>query len=135
MSATKKLFDAALGMVTAANEAWKKNLDELIEKGKITREEGESLIDNLENKVAEGKKQFEAIAKNMMDKVNKSFSEKEDTPDKEKTNTLEDRVKSLELKISLLIREMAALKDEISARTTKKSTATRTSRKKPTSQK
>lgn len=120
---TNKIFDAALGAISQANEVWKKNLNDLIEKGKMSREEGDSLLVNLEKKIKEGQKQYEDFAKNAYDNVSKSFTETKTTPAADPyTNILEERVKSLEIKISLLIRELAEVRELAEKKQTKRRT-------------
>ena len=45
---SKNLFDTALEMASAANEQWKKNISELMNKGSLSEEEGKGLLESLE---------------------------------------------------------------------------------------
>lgn len=112
-NSSKKIFDAALGFASVVNQNWQKSLYELIEKGNLSKEEGEHLAKDLEQKMAEGQKQFEGFTKNIFKTVSKSFSEKQDIETISKVDLLEERVQSLELKISLLVREITSMQDTI----------------------
>ena len=106
---SKNLLDAAIEMATTANEHWKKNISELINKGNLSAEEGKGILDSLEEKMVEGQKEYENFLKKAYSTISNSFS---DNAQSEQSNTkpLEDRVVSLELKISLMAREMMAQK-------------------------
>lgn len=105
---SKNLFDAAIEMASAANEQWKKTISELMDKGNLSEEKGKELLDNLENKMLEGQKEYEGFLKKVYSNISDSFSEK---PQKPTTDSLlEARIISLELKVSLMAREMMAQK-------------------------
>jgi polyhydroxyalkanoate synthesis regulator phasin len=105
---SKNLFDAALKMASAANEQWKKNISELMSKGNLSAEEGKGLLENLENKMLEGQKEYEKLLKKTYSNISSSFSEKPKAPTI--NSLLERRIVSLELKVSLMAREMMAQK-------------------------
>lgn len=112
-NSSKKIFDAALMFASIVNQNWQKSLHELIEKGNLSKEEGEHLAKDLEQKIAEGQQQFEGFTKTIFKTVSKSFSEKQESETTLQTDLLEERVQSLELKISLLVREITSLQDTV----------------------
>lgn len=101
----KNLLNAAVEMANNANEQLKKNVSELMKMGNLTEIEGKALLSSLEEKLAEGQKEYESFLKKTYSNISKTFSDKGKI-EPSLTKPLEDRVVSLELKISLMAREM-----------------------------
>lgn len=75
----QKIFLAGLGATATTAEAVRKTLDELVEKGKLTRDEAKEYADKM---LADGKKEFEdarteanAFFKSMMNRFNVATQE------------------------------------------------------------
>ncbi len=101
---SKNLFDTAIEMASVANEQWKKSISELMNKGSLSEEEGNGLLENLEEKMLEGQKEYGKLFQKAYSNISSSFSEKPKEPTI--NSLLERRIVSLELKISLMAREM-----------------------------
>ena len=101
---SKNLFDTAIEMASVANEQWKKSISELMNKGNLSEEEGNGLLENLEEKMLEGQKEYGKLFQKAYSNISSSFSEKPKEPTI--NSLLERRIVSLELKISLMAREM-----------------------------
>ncbi len=101
----KKVFYTGIGFVSNTTESLKKGMDDLVKKGKISEAEGAKVVSNLEDNLAEKREEFEAIMTNAvgitMAKLN--------LPTAEGINRLEKRIKSLEIKVGLLSKELDGL--------------------------
>lgn len=102
----KKALYTGIGLFTATTERLQKSIDELVQKGKISEEEGkkvvEDVVKNTENKKEEYEGRFRKIIDTAISKLNLPQG---DTYDK-----LEKRIKSLEVKLGLLAKELEAQK-------------------------
>jgi polyhydroxyalkanoate synthesis regulator phasin len=88
----KKIISASLGMAIIAKNKTKEIIDELIEKGKMSQEEGNKFIDDLKAETEKSKKDAEDEIRKM---INNTL-QKMDVPTKEDYDRLEKRVKVLE---------------------------------------
>jgi polyhydroxyalkanoate synthesis regulator phasin len=88
----KKIISASLGMAIIAKNKTKEIIDELIEKGKMSEEEGNKFIDDLKAETEKSKKDAEDEIRKM---INNTL-QKMDVPTKEDYDRLEKRVKVLE---------------------------------------
>ena len=129
----KKVFYTGVGLVSNTKESLKNGIDELVKKGQISEEEGQKVVNKLEDNLIEKKEEFEAIVNNAvgitMAKLN--------LPTADSIHRLEKRIKSLEIKVGLLSKEMdamqkAATKKTSRTATAKKTTTRSTSRKRKT---
>ncbi len=124
----KKVFYTGIGMVSNTTESLKNGIDELVKKGKLSEEEGQSVVSRLEDNFVEKKEEFEAIVTNAvgltMSKLN--------LPTASGIQRLEKRIKSLEIKVGLLSKELDAMQKASAkkAPAKKKTRARSTSRRK-----
>jgi polyhydroxyalkanoate synthesis regulator phasin len=88
----KKIISASLGMAIIAKNKTKEIIDELIEKGKMSQEEGNKFINDLKSETEKSRKDAEEEIRKMIN----SALKKMDVPTKEDYDRLEKRVKVLE---------------------------------------
>lgn len=107
----KKFLYTGVGLVSHNAELLQKNLNELIEKGKLTEEEGRKVVDDLVDDTNHKKEEFEDKLRGMVDSILK----KVDLPSREELSSLKSRIAELE-------EELAATraKDENKTTTTAK---------------
>ena len=116
----KKVFYTGVGMVSTTTETIQNAIDELVQKGKISEEEGEKVVSNFEQTFSEKKEEFEGVVTNAVGLAMAKLN----LPSADVINRLEKRIKSLEIKVGLLTKEM----DEQPVKKVKK-TATTTAKK------
>ena len=124
-NSNKKIVDAFLGVASKATESWQNNLNELIAKGKISREEGMNLLQSVEKKMKEEQEKYTNFTQNIFTSFKDSLTNDADKSNKSpEVQLLEERVRVLELKMGLMARELMTLK------TNTKKTAPRTRKSK-----
>ncbi len=116
----KKIVYTGVGLVTNTSETLRGSVEDLVKRGKISKEEGNSVITSLQENMTEKYEEFEAGITNVvgvvMDKMN--------VPTTESVKAMEKRIKSLEIKIGLLTKELDSTKGAKKT-TAKKTTTTR----------
>ncbi len=98
----KKTVYAGIGATVTTKEHVQKILHEMVEQGKLTRQEAEKMAEKI---VDESRKEFESATK----EVNKTLHEwweKEKPASEQDLHKLESRVKSLEVKLANLTRKV-----------------------------
>ncbi|MEL6863006.1 MAG: phasin family protein [Bacteroidota bacterium] len=123
----RKVFYTGIGLVTNTTESLKKGVDELVAKGKITREEGLKVVSNLEENITEKREEFESMLNNAVGLTLNRLN----LPTADSINRLEKRIKSLEIKVGLLSKELDAA-EKANKKATSNGTRTRASRAKKT---
>ncbi|MEM7103079.1 MAG: phasin family protein [Bacteroidota bacterium] len=126
----KKIIYTSAGMVAATAEKLQKGIDELVEKGKITKEEGKKVVDDLKEDTESRKKEFEEKVKDVVDNVFKTFK----VPSPGEMEKLYQRIEALEAKVEELTPKKPAAKrgrPKKTTTTTKKTTASRTRKTPP----
>ncbi len=125
----KKVFYTGVGLVTNTTNSLKNGVNELVEKGKISEEEGKKVVSGVEETIETKREEFEAIMNNAvgiaMAKLN--------FPSSENINRLEKRIKSLEIKVGLLTKELEQKTETAKKAAPKKATAKKTTTRKTTS--
>ena len=109
----KKALYTGIGLFTATTERLQKSIDELVQKGKISEEEGKKVVEDVVKNTEHKKEEYESKFRSIIDvAISKLNLPQGDTYDK-----LEKRIKSLEVKLGLLAKEIEAqkLKDENSS--------------------
>ena len=98
----KKALHTAVGIVAGTTERLQHAIDDLVAKGKITAEEGRKVVDDVVKTTDYKKEEYEGKFKNLIDSViaKLNFSQGESY------EKLEKRVKSLEVKLGLLAKEL-----------------------------
>jgi polyhydroxyalkanoate synthesis regulator phasin len=104
----KKVLYTGIGIFTATTEKLQKAIDDLVQRGRLSEEEGmkvvEDVVKNTENKKEEYEGRFRRLIDAALSKLNLPQG---DTHDK-----LEKRIKSLEVKLGLLTKELEAQKNK-----------------------
>lgn len=98
----KKALHTAVGIVAGTTERLQHAIDDLVAKGKITADEGRKVVDDVVKTTDYKKEEYEGKFKNLIDSIiaKLNFSQGESY------EKLEKRVKSLEVKLGLLAKEL-----------------------------
>lgn len=115
----KKVLYTGVGIFAATTERLQNAIDELVERGKLSQEEGQKVVEDVVKNTEHKKEEYESRFRRLIDSaISKLNLPQSDTHDK-----LEKRVKSLEVKLGLLTKELEANKAKAnpSAAVTKKS--------------
>ena len=127
----KRAFYTGVGFLTNP-KGFKERIDDLVNKGDMTAEEGKKAFTEFEK---DFKTKTDDLENNIQGMV-RSALDKMDIPSAEKVEALEKRIKSLEVKVGKLTKELKAVKTvdkpAVKKTTTRKKPATR---KKPTTSK
>jgi len=122
----KKVLYTGIGIFASTTEKLQKAIDDLVQRGRLSEEEGmkvvEDVVKNTENKKEEYESRFRRLIDTALSKLNLPQG---DTHDK-----LEKRIKSLEVKLGLLTKELEAQKKKGDDSTTTSSTSTPATAKK-----
>lgn len=104
----KKILYTGVGVVAATTERLQIAIDELVEKGKLSEEEGKKVVDDVVKNTETHKGQYEARFKRIVD----TAYDKLNLPKSDTIAKLEKRIKSLEVKLGLLAKELDKYKAE-----------------------
>ncbi len=121
----KKAFYTGVGFLTNP-KGMKERIDDLVNKGDMTAEEGKKAFAEFEKDFKAKTDELETNIQGMV----RTALDKMDIPSKEKETALEKRIKSLEVKVGKLTKELKELK-AVEKPVAKKTTT----RKKPTTRK
>ncbi len=102
----KKILYTGVGVVAATTERLQMAIDDLVEKGKLSEDEGRKVVDDVVKNTEAHKGQYELRFKKIVD----AAYEKLNLPQNEDTTKLEKRIKSLEVKLGLLAKEFEKYK-------------------------
>lgn len=121
----KKAFYTGVGFLTNP-KGFKEKIDDLVNQGDMTADEGKKAFAEFEKDFKAKTDELEANIQGMV----RTALDKMDIPSKEKETAMEKRIKSLEVKVGKLTKELKELK------AVKKPAAKKTTtRKKPTTRK
>jgi polyhydroxyalkanoate synthesis regulator phasin len=98
----RKTIQTAVEIIAGSSEKLQSKIDEMISKGKISAEEGRKIVEEVFSTVGQHKEDYEQKFRNMVDAV----IQKLNLPQSESYDKLERRVKSLEVKLGLLAKEL-----------------------------
>ncbi len=98
----KKALHTAVGIVAGTTERLQHAIDDLVAKGKLTAEEGRKVVDDVIKTTDYKKEEYEGKFKNLIDSVISKLNFTQG----ESYEKLEKRVKSLEVKLGLLAKEL-----------------------------
>lgn len=98
----KKVLYTGVGLVAGMTERLQHTIDDLVEKGKLSEEEGKKVVDDVVSNVEYQRPQWENKFKGVVD----AALERLNLPQGKAFSDLEKRIKSLEVKVSLLSREL-----------------------------
>ncbi len=132
----KKAFYTGVGFLTNP-KGMKERIDDLVNNGDITAEEGKKAFTEFEKDFKVKTDELESNIQNMV----RTALDKMDIPSKERETALEKRIKSLEVKVAKLTKELKEVKEKEVVKpatkraTTKKPAAKKTTAKKPAAKK
>ena len=98
----KRVLYTGVGLVAGMTERLQHSIDDLVEKGKLSEEEGRKVVDDVVSNVEHQRPYWENKFKGMVD----AAMERLNLPQSKALTDLEKRIKSLEVKVSLLGREL-----------------------------
>lgn len=100
----KKVFYTGVGLVNTTAGTFKKGVEDLVERGKISEDEGKKVVAGLEENMSEKREEFEAVLTNVVGVALAKLN----LPTADSIKSIEKRIKSLEIKVGLLSKEMDA---------------------------
>lgn len=98
----KKVLYTGVGIVAATTERLQTAIDDLVEKGKLSEEEGKKVVDDVVKNTEIQRPYFESRFKKIVD----TAFEKMNLPQGDAFSKMEKRIKSLEVKVGLLAKEL-----------------------------
>ena len=117
----KNAFYTGIGLVNNTASSLRKGVEDMVEKGKISAEDGKKVVAGMEEDMSEKREEFEAVLSNVVGVALAKLN----LPTGDAIKSLEKRIKSLEIKVGLLSKELEATKAPAKkAATAKKATAT-----------
>ncbi|MCH2045100.1 MAG: hypothetical protein MK212_13360 [Saprospiraceae bacterium] len=102
----KKVLFTGVGLVTSATERLQRTVDELVERGKMSEDEGKKVVEDVVKNTEAAKGEYE----NWFRKIVESTVEKMGLSKNEANTKFEKRLKRLEVKVGLLAKEVEAQK-------------------------
>jgi len=107
----KKVLFTGVGLVASATERLQKTVDDLVERGKMSEDEGKKVVEDVVKNTESAKGDYE----NRFRKIVESAMEKLNLPASDGYAKLEKRLKSLEVRVGLLAKEVEAQKKRAKA--------------------
>ena len=104
----KKALYTGVGMVAATTECLQHVVDDLVERGKLSEEEGKKVVDDVIKNTETHRSQYESRFKRIVDSAYEKLNIP--VPQSDTINKLEKRVKSLEVKLGLIAKELEKIK-------------------------
>lgn len=98
----KKILYTGVGIVAETIDNAKKAVDEMVKQGEVSEAQGKKIVDKLNDKYEDRKDDVETRLRNVVN----SALEKLNLPKADEVEKLEKRVKSLEVKLGLLSKEV-----------------------------
>ena len=100
----KKVLYTGVGVVAATTERLQHVIDDLVERGKLSEEEGKKVVDDVVKNTEIHKDQYETRFKRIVDATYEKLNIP--VPQTDAIAKLEKRVKSLEVKLGLIAKEL-----------------------------
>jgi polyhydroxyalkanoate synthesis regulator phasin len=98
----RKALYTAVGIVAGTTERLQNAIDELVSKGKISAEDGKKVVDDVVKTTDHKRDEYENKFRNLIDNVLSKLN----LPQSDAHEKLEKRIKSLEVKLGLLAKEL-----------------------------
>lgn len=98
----KRLLYTGVGLVATTTEHLQYVIDDLVERGKLSEEEGKKVVDDVIKNAETQRPYFENRLRNFVDTALERFH----LPQRTTFSNLEKRIKSLEVKVDLLAQEL-----------------------------
>lgn len=100
----KKVLYTGVGLVAATTERLQNAIDDLVERGKLSEEEGKKVVDDVVKNTETHKDEYESRFKRIVDAAYEKLNIP--LPQSDAMTKLEKRIKSLEVKLGLIIKEL-----------------------------
>ncbi len=100
----KKVLYTGIGIFASTTEKLQKAVDELVSKGKISEDEGKKVVEDVVKNSETKKEEYESRFRKLIDTALAKFN----MPQGDTYEKLEKRIKSLEVKLGLLSKELDA---------------------------
>ncbi len=100
----KKFVYTGVGIVSETAEKVQQSIDELIEKGKISEDEGKKVVENVMSDTKQRREEFEGKLKGMVDKMLAQF----DFPTRTEVESLNAKIAELEAKVAASAKKTTA---------------------------
>jgi len=101
----KKVLYTGVGIVAATTERLQSSIDDLVAKGKLSEEEGKKVVDDVVKNAEVQRPQVEGRFKKIVD----AAFDKMNLPQNDAFTKMEKRIKSLEVKVGFLAKELKTL--------------------------
>jgi polyhydroxyalkanoate synthesis regulator phasin len=98
----RKALYTTVGIVAGTTERLQNAIDELVSKGKLSAEDGKKVVDDVVKTTDHKKDEYENRFRNLIDNVLSKLN----LPQGDAHEKLEKRIKSLEVKLGLLAKEL-----------------------------
>jgi polyhydroxyalkanoate synthesis regulator phasin len=122
----RKTLYTAVGLVAGTTERLQYVIDEMVSKGKISAEDGKKVVDDVVKTTDHRRDEYENKFRNLIDAVLSKLN----LPQGDAYEKLEKRIKSLEVKLGLLAKELESQrKAAVTADSNEETTAKKSSRK------
>jgi polyhydroxyalkanoate synthesis regulator phasin len=122
----RKTLYTAVGLVAGTTERLQYVIDEMVSKGKISAEDGKKVVDDVVKTTDHRRDEYENKFRNLIDAVLSKLN----LPQGDAYEKLEKRIKSLEVKLGLLAKELESQrKAAATADSNEETTAKKSSRK------
>jgi polyhydroxyalkanoate synthesis regulator phasin len=122
----RKALYTTVGIVAGTTERLQNAIDELVSKGKLSAEDGKKVVDDVVKTTDHKKDEYENRFRNLIDNVLSKLN----LPQGDAHEKLEKRIKSLEVKLGLLAKELESQRKAASGtEINEESTAKKSSRK------
>lgn len=102
----KKFVYTGVGIVSETAEKVQHSIDELIEKGKISEDEGKKVVENVMADTKQKREDFEGKLKGMVDKMLAQF----DFPTRTEVESLNAKIAELEAKLATPVKKATTRK-------------------------
>ena len=124
----KKFIYTGVGIAATANERVQKHINEWVEKGKVSEEEGKKVVEDLMNDTDTKKEEIESKVKDYVE----NFLAKFDFPTRNEVTTMQEKLNVLEAKLETAT---AKVEEKVETKAAPKTTRKRTPRKTTTPKK
>lgn len=104
----KKALYTGVGMIAATTERLQHVVDDLVERGKLSEDEGKKVVDDVIKNTETHRSQYESRFKKIVDSAYEKLNIP--APQSDVVNKLEKRIKSLEVKLGLIAKELEKIK-------------------------
>jgi polyhydroxyalkanoate synthesis regulator phasin len=105
----RKAALAGIGAITLTEERARKLVDELVEQGRVSREEGEAMVKDMATKTESAREEWEGRIRDM---VQEGFRKMELVP-RHDLELLEQHLRKLEARVAVLERQEQAREEEV----------------------